>query len=129
MAIYFLDSALHHFITLVGWFVLPVFQHICIFLSLVNYVIIKRWQWTSCSPSLWIPCIFIFINKYPKQLCYYQWNSYTSGIVLLLMLVNWFYFSEGVQDLLPKSLLKSMYVSFLAGCFRSVRFGLEEAHG
>ncbi|XP_024028512.1 nudix hydrolase 3 isoform X1 [Morus notabilis] len=33
------------------------------------------------------------------------------------------------QDLLPKSLLKSMYVSFLAGCFRSVRFGLEEAHG
>ncbi|PIA37104.1 hypothetical protein AQUCO_03100094v1 [Aquilegia coerulea] len=33
------------------------------------------------------------------------------------------------QDLLPKSLLKSMYVSFLAGCFRSIRFGLEEAHG
>ncbi|CAK7336352.1 unnamed protein product [Dovyalis caffra] len=33
------------------------------------------------------------------------------------------------QDLLPKSLEKSMYVSFLAGCFRSVRFGLEEAHG
>ncbi|KAJ7962724.1 Nudix hydrolase 3 [Quillaja saponaria] len=33
------------------------------------------------------------------------------------------------QDLLPKTLLKSMYVSFLAGCFRSVRFGLEEAHG
>ncbi|PQM40327.1 nudix hydrolase 3 [Prunus yedoensis var. nudiflora] len=33
------------------------------------------------------------------------------------------------KDLLPKSLLKSMYVSFLAGCFRSVRFGLEEAHG
>lgn len=33
------------------------------------------------------------------------------------------------EDLLPKSLLKSMYVSFLAGCFRSVRFGLEEAHG
>ncbi|KAK2651745.1 hypothetical protein Ddye_011601 [Dipteronia dyeriana] len=33
------------------------------------------------------------------------------------------------QDLLPKSLVKSMYVSFLAGCFRSVRFGLEEAHG
>ncbi|KAM1011598.1 hypothetical protein FF1_046771 [Malus domestica] len=32
-------------------------------------------------------------------------------------------------DLLSKSLLKSMYVSFLAGCFRSVRFGLEEAHG
>ncbi|PSR89376.1 Nudix hydrolase [Actinidia chinensis var. chinensis] len=34
-----------------------------------------------------------------------------------------------VQELLPKSLIKSMYVSFLAGCFRSVRFGLEEAHG
>ncbi|KAG2723283.1 hypothetical protein I3760_02G163500 [Carya illinoinensis] len=33
------------------------------------------------------------------------------------------------QDWLPKSLLKSMYVSFLAGCFRSVRFGLQEAHG
>ncbi|KAG8643819.1 hypothetical protein MANES_11G069700v8 [Manihot esculenta] len=33
------------------------------------------------------------------------------------------------QDLLPKSLEKSMYVSFLTGCFRSVRFGLEEAHG
>lgn len=33
------------------------------------------------------------------------------------------------QDLLPKTLVKSMYVSFLAGCFRSVRFGLEEAHG
>ncbi|KAK0598194.1 hypothetical protein LWI29_032456 [Acer saccharum] len=33
------------------------------------------------------------------------------------------------QGLLPKSLVKSMYVSFLAGCFRSVRFGLEEAHG
>ncbi|KAJ0859112.1 putative Peptidase family M49 [Helianthus annuus] len=32
-------------------------------------------------------------------------------------------------DLLPKSLVKSIYVSFLAGCFRSVRFGLEEAHG
>ncbi|KAJ0075436.1 hypothetical protein Patl1_34829 [Pistacia atlantica] len=36
---------------------------------------------------------------------------------------------HGVQDLLSKSLLKSMYVSFLAGCFRSIRFGLEEAHG
>ncbi|KAL6996761.1 Nudix hydrolase 3 [Sarracenia purpurea var. burkii] len=34
-----------------------------------------------------------------------------------------------VQELLPKSLIKSMYVSYLAGCFRSVRFGLEEAHG
>ncbi|KAM0070419.1 putative isopentenyl-diphosphate Delta-isomerase [Helianthus debilis subsp. tardiflorus] len=33
------------------------------------------------------------------------------------------------KDLLPKSLVKSIYVSFLAGCFRSVRFGLEEAHG
>ncbi|KAJ3695423.1 hypothetical protein LUZ60_000800 [Juncus effusus] len=33
------------------------------------------------------------------------------------------------KGLLPKSLLKSMYVSFLAGCFRSIRFGLEEAHG
>ncbi|ESW18170.1 hypothetical protein PHAVU_006G018900 [Phaseolus vulgaris] len=33
------------------------------------------------------------------------------------------------QDLLSESLLKSMYVSFLAGCVRSVRFGLEEAHG
>ncbi|XP_061344415.1 nudix hydrolase 3 isoform X4 [Gastrolobium bilobum] len=33
------------------------------------------------------------------------------------------------QDLLSEGLLKSMYVSFLAGCFRSVRFGLEEAHG
>ncbi|KAI4355865.1 hypothetical protein L6164_004596 [Bauhinia variegata] len=33
------------------------------------------------------------------------------------------------QGLLSESLLKSMYVSFLAGCFRSVRFGLEEAHG
>ncbi|KAJ0006704.1 hypothetical protein Pint_30428 [Pistacia integerrima] len=36
---------------------------------------------------------------------------------------------HGMQDLLSKSLLKSMYVSFLAGCFRSIRFGLEEAHG
>ncbi|XP_007023537.2 PREDICTED: nudix hydrolase 3 [Theobroma cacao] len=33
------------------------------------------------------------------------------------------------KHLLPNSLTKSMYVSFLAGCFRSVRFGLEEAHG
>uniref|UniRef100_A0A803KUE1 Nudix hydrolase domain-containing protein n=1 Tax=Chenopodium quinoa TaxID=63459 RepID=A0A803KUE1_CHEQI len=33
------------------------------------------------------------------------------------------------QNLLPSSLCKSMYVSFLAGCFRSVRFGLDEAHG
>ncbi|KAL8244650.1 hypothetical protein R6Q59_010908 [Mikania micrantha] len=33
------------------------------------------------------------------------------------------------KGLLPMSLVKSMYVSFLAGCFRSVRFGLQEAHG
>lgn len=34
-----------------------------------------------------------------------------------------------LQGLLPKSLEKTMYVSFLAGCFRSIRFGLVEAHG
>ncbi|KAH9303969.1 hypothetical protein KI387_008373, partial [Taxus chinensis] len=33
------------------------------------------------------------------------------------------------QGLLPKTLSESMYVSFLAGCFRSIRFGLKEAHG
>ncbi|KAJ8755200.1 hypothetical protein K2173_018998 [Erythroxylum novogranatense] len=33
------------------------------------------------------------------------------------------------QGILPKTLEKSMYVSFLAGCFRSIRFGLKEAHG
>ncbi|KAJ4831266.1 Nudix hydrolase 3, partial [Turnera subulata] len=33
------------------------------------------------------------------------------------------------QDLLPKKLVQSMYVSILAGCFRSVRFGLKHAHG
>ncbi|GAB2219981.1 hypothetical protein Droror1_Dr00007622 [Drosera rotundifolia] len=33
------------------------------------------------------------------------------------------------KDLISRSLLKSMYVSYLAGCFRSVRFGLEESHG
>ncbi|OEL30714.1 Nudix hydrolase 3 [Dichanthelium oligosanthes] len=33
------------------------------------------------------------------------------------------------KGLLPNSLSQSMYVSFLAGCFRSIRFGLEEAHG
>ncbi|CAI9302374.1 unnamed protein product [Lactuca saligna] len=33
------------------------------------------------------------------------------------------------KDELPKRLVKSMYVSYLAGCLRSVRFGLEEAHG
>lgn len=43
------------------------------------------------------------------------------GLWALKFLIN--------QDLLPRSLVKSMYVSFLAGCFRSVRFGLEEAHG
>ncbi|KAF2301545.1 hypothetical protein GH714_025691 [Hevea brasiliensis] len=43
------------------------------------------------------------------------------GLWALKFLIN--------KDLLPKSLLKSMYVSFLAGCFHSIRFGLEEAHG
>ncbi|KAI3453908.1 hypothetical protein Pfo_010571 [Paulownia fortunei] len=43
------------------------------------------------------------------------------GLWALRFLVN--------KNLLPKTLIKSMYVSFLAGCFRSVRFGLEEAHG
>ncbi|XP_020266797.1 nudix hydrolase 3 [Asparagus officinalis] len=43
------------------------------------------------------------------------------GLWALRFLIN--------QGLLPKYLLKPMYVSFLAGCFRSVRFGLEEAHG
>ncbi|CAI9302015.1 unnamed protein product [Lactuca saligna] len=33
------------------------------------------------------------------------------------------------KDLLPKTLVKSIYVSFLASCFRTVRFGLTEAHG
>lgn len=33
------------------------------------------------------------------------------------------------QKLMPKKLEKKMYVSFLAGCFRSIRFGLKEAHG
>nr|CAD1825601.1 unnamed protein product [Ananas comosus var. bracteatus] len=33
------------------------------------------------------------------------------------------------EGLLPKTFVRSMYVSFLAGCFRSIRFGLEEAHG
>eukprot|EP00252_Welwitschia_mirabilis_P017861 TRINITY_DN3977_c0_g1_i1.p1 TRINITY_DN3977_c0_g1~~TRINITY_DN3977_c0_g1_i1.p1 ORF type:complete len:777 (+),score=147.62 TRINITY_DN3977_c0_g1_i1:111-2441(+) len=33
------------------------------------------------------------------------------------------------KGFLSQNLAKSMYVSFLAGCFRSVRFGLEEAHG
>nr|XP_043628771.1 nudix hydrolase 3-like [Erigeron canadensis] len=33
------------------------------------------------------------------------------------------------KGMLPKTLTKSMYVSFLAGCFRSVRFGLKKAHG
>ncbi|KAI3982198.1 hypothetical protein MKX01_019104 [Papaver californicum] len=43
------------------------------------------------------------------------------GLWALRFLIN--------QGLLSKTLLKSMYVSFLAGCFRSIRFGLEEAHG
>ncbi|KAI3909563.1 hypothetical protein MKW98_013980 [Papaver atlanticum] len=43
------------------------------------------------------------------------------GLWALKFLIN--------QGLLSKTLLKSMYVSFLAGCFRSIRFGLEEAHG
>ncbi|KAF8103425.1 hypothetical protein N665_0188s0361 [Sinapis alba] len=33
------------------------------------------------------------------------------------------------KGLLSKSMEESMYVSFLAGCFRSIRFGLTEAHG
>ncbi|XP_020890544.1 nudix hydrolase 3 [Arabidopsis lyrata subsp. lyrata] len=33
------------------------------------------------------------------------------------------------KGLLSKSMVESMYVSFLAGCFRSIRFGLTEAHG
>ncbi|XP_042504558.1 nudix hydrolase 3-like [Macadamia integrifolia] len=40
-----------------------------------------------------------------------------------------FYLFPFYQELLSISLIKSMYVSFLAGCFRSIRFGLEEAHG
>ncbi|XP_042468282.1 nudix hydrolase 3 isoform X2 [Zingiber officinale] len=43
------------------------------------------------------------------------------GLWALKFLIN--------QELLPKSLSKSIYVSFLAGCFRSTRFGLKEAHG
>ncbi|XP_050218196.1 nudix hydrolase 3-like isoform X2 [Mercurialis annua] len=43
------------------------------------------------------------------------------GLWALKFLIN--------KDMLSKSLVESMYVSFLAGCFRSVRFGLEEAHG
>ncbi|KAL1205596.1 Nudix hydrolase 3 [Cardamine amara subsp. amara] len=33
------------------------------------------------------------------------------------------------KGLLSESMVESMYVSFLAGCFRSIRFGLTEAHG
>ncbi|KAK9084554.1 hypothetical protein Syun_031570 [Stephania yunnanensis] len=33
------------------------------------------------------------------------------------------------KELLPDCLVESMYVSFLAGCFRSIRFGLDESHG
>ncbi|XP_037491143.1 nudix hydrolase 3 isoform X2 [Jatropha curcas] len=43
------------------------------------------------------------------------------GLWALKFLIN--------KDFLSKSFIKSMYVSFLAGCFRSVRFGLEAAHG
>ncbi|XP_026384045.1 nudix hydrolase 3-like [Papaver somniferum] len=43
------------------------------------------------------------------------------GLWALKFLIN--------QGLLSKTLLQSMYVSFLGGCFRSIRFGLEEAHG
>ncbi|XP_026454740.1 nudix hydrolase 3-like [Papaver somniferum] len=43
------------------------------------------------------------------------------GLWALKFLIN--------QGLLSKTLLQSIYVSFLAGCFRSIRFGLEEAHG
>ncbi|KAK4422442.1 Nudix hydrolase 3 [Sesamum alatum] len=32
------------------------------------------------------------------------------------------------KDLLPKRLIKPMYVSFLTGCFHSLRFGLKNAH-
>ncbi|KAA0058698.1 hypothetical protein IC582_002392 [Cucumis melo] len=34
-----------------------------------------------------------------------------------------------LQGLLPGTSLKSVYATFLAGCFRSVRFGLSKAHG
>ncbi|XP_022147163.1 nudix hydrolase 3 isoform X2 [Momordica charantia] len=34
-----------------------------------------------------------------------------------------------LQGLLPGASLKCVYAAFLAGCFRSVRFGLSEAHG
>lgn len=33
------------------------------------------------------------------------------------------------RGVLPASLLETIYPTFLAGCIRSVRFGLEEAHG
>nr|KAJ0188674.1 hypothetical protein LSAT_V11C900474230 [Lactuca sativa] len=33
------------------------------------------------------------------------------------------------KDIFPKTLVKSIFVSFLAICFRTVRFGLTEAHG
>ncbi|BBN14597.1 isopentenyl-diphosphate Delta-isomerase [Marchantia polymorpha subsp. ruderalis] len=33
------------------------------------------------------------------------------------------------KGVLPQGKEKAIYVSFLAGCFRSIRFGLEEAHG
>ncbi|CAK9310340.1 unnamed protein product [Citrullus colocynthis] len=34
-----------------------------------------------------------------------------------------------LQGLLPEISLKSVYATILAGCFRSIRFGLTEAHG
>jgi hypothetical protein len=44
-----------------------------------------------------------------------------SGLFALQYLVD-----KGVID---KSLERTMYTSFLASCFRSIRFGLKEAHG
>ena len=44
-----------------------------------------------------------------------------SGLFALQYLVD-----KGVLD---KSLERTMYTSFLASCFRSIRFGLKEAHG
>jgi hypothetical protein len=44
-----------------------------------------------------------------------------SGLFALQHLVN-----KGVLD---KSMQQTMYVTFLASCFRSIRFGLNEAHG
>jgi hypothetical protein len=44
-----------------------------------------------------------------------------SGLFALQYLVD-----KGVVD---KSLQRSMYTTFLASCFRSIRFGIGEAHG